>query len=721
MAVASVNYAEDAPCLTLRDLSLPSYSHPLPLAIPLVLSIQDNWNTNTYKVESATKESCQQLKLVPQALQLIETIKKPVAVLSICGQYGSGKSYFLSRLLGRSKAFKLGHYISSCTRGIWMATSVLECEKFVIILLDTEGVNDCKKSEEMAMKLTTLTTLLSSFLIYNSKKIPAEVDNDNIKCFTELSSCVLMHAADHLMAKEAEKIFFPQFLWLLRDVALTITEKDKTKCTADKNIVQNSFLTNESSKLKDWFKFLDDYFPSIKDYSLPVPSIDGKTLQKIFTREDKLSPQFNEAIKKIIQNILQRVSPKEALNGEGEVTGDALANMAQNFVKIINFPETLPHQDQGWKVEGIMQWKLREMEKKLVQEYHEEMEVSLKGNLPMTQRNLETLHQQTMKKKKNLLEREVSRVNSQSTIPLQRDLIVVHMQQQICQTNEMGQVTGDIMFDFTRRNYDKSKQQCEHVFDDILRESGIEKKFQDANLNSEPLDTIDLLNRVEAEYCDNTEAMGPAAFEVLENRKEMLTESVALLKNIPGPPHSIEIVGKGPDRVKLIWQPPHINPEAVEKYAVSMKAGKEWKKIKETKKTKCLITGLKSDSEYQFQVKPTNTEFKHVEEKLSVQTTSTQNARRKGASIGQSIGSKSGTGGLILGVKAISLEAGEITLEQYKQCEREVLEKEHLHHFASIALRPCLGMVGAALISYKLPKAMCYHGDLETESDDDSS
>ena len=718
MAVC-VDHAKDALCIPLRNLSLPSCPYPLPAAIPLVIATPGKWNPNTCKVEGNAGESyveSQQLKLVPQALQLIEAIKKPVAVLSICGEYRSGKSYFLSRLLGRWKAFKLGHSMARCTQGIWMATSVLECEKFDIILLDTEGFGNVQCSEKMVMKLATLTTLLSSFLIYNSKKLVKPVDFDNIRWFTLLSSCVLKHTADHLMEKEAKKIF-PQFLWLLRDVALQITEKTEKKCTSDKKFVQSSFLTNESGELMDCFQFLNNYFPSIKDFSLPVPSIEASTLKKIFKKEDKLSPKFNEAIKETIQYILQQVSPKQALNSKGEVNGLALANMARNFVKVINMPDILPDMGQDWQV--IIQCKLQKMEEKLVEEYREEMEVSLKGNLPMAEGNLKRLHQQTMQRKIQLLEEEVGKFYPQSTTPSQSHSTLMRMQQEICKTNERGQVTDGIMLDFITRNYAKSQQQCKEVLDDIVKKSGIQKELKCAIASSEPLDTANLLQCFERQY--NEKAMGPAAVEVLENTMKILTELATLLKNIPGPPHSIEVIGKGPDRVKLIWQPPHINPEAVEKYAVSIKAGVEWKKIKETKKRKCLIDGLKPDREYQFQVKPINTEFKDAQEMLSVQTTSTRNARKKGANIGQSIGSKSGLGGLILGVKAIRLEAGEITPEQYKEYEREVLEKERLHRFGSILLGPFLGIVGAAMISYEIPKAMCYHGDLIAESEDDSS
>lgn len=110
--------------------------------MPLIISTQDRWDSDSCKLirETDHHHTHHHLQLVPDTLQLLETINKPVAVLSICGLFRSGKSYFLSRLLGRPGAFEMSHGMQACTRGVWMATTVLECKDFVTILLDTEGI-----------------------------------------------------------------------------------------------------------------------------------------------------------------------------------------------------------------------------------------------------------------------------------------------------------------------------------------------------------------------------------------------------------------------------------------------------------------------------------------------------------------------------------------------------------------------------------------------------
>ena len=79
------------------------------------------------------------------------------------------------------------------------------------------------------------------------------------------------------------------------------------------------------------------------------------------------------------------------------------------------------------------------------------------------------------------------------------------------------------------------------------------------------------------------------------------------LKMIPGCPQDVEVIGRGPDRIKLSWKPPAHNPEAAELYVVSMRVeGEAWEEVKRTKHTKALVTGLKSKKKYELKVLATN-------------------------------------------------------------------------------------------------------------------
>lgn len=117
-----------------------------------------------------SSSSNEKLTLIDDALAMIKSINdKEIGIISICGPYHTGKSYFLSQILGAKDVFKVGSEYASCTRGIWMATTALECDEFVILLLDTEGLDAPDIRSDLTLNnLMTLTTLLSSFMIYNT-------------------------------------------------------------------------------------------------------------------------------------------------------------------------------------------------------------------------------------------------------------------------------------------------------------------------------------------------------------------------------------------------------------------------------------------------------------------------------------------------------------------------------------------------------------------------
>ena len=121
------------------------------------------------------------LTICPIALELLETINKPVAVLSIAGPTRTGKSYILSRFLDDPEAFELGHTMRSHTKGIWMSTSVLDCSEYCILLIDTEGIDSATDTTSNDAKILVSTLLMSSYFIYNSVGVPHNNDLEKMR------------------------------------------------------------------------------------------------------------------------------------------------------------------------------------------------------------------------------------------------------------------------------------------------------------------------------------------------------------------------------------------------------------------------------------------------------------------------------------------------------------------------------------------------------------
>ena len=146
-------------------------------SIPLIIPNNYSYDKakNVIVEEKSASKSLDKLRLNEDAIKLIqEKMKqyKGIGIISICGPYRSGKSYFMSSLLGQKNAFKVDDDdLKACTHGIWMSTIILKCDDdFAVIILDTEGTGDVEEdSGTTTTNMLILTTLLSSYFIFNTK------------------------------------------------------------------------------------------------------------------------------------------------------------------------------------------------------------------------------------------------------------------------------------------------------------------------------------------------------------------------------------------------------------------------------------------------------------------------------------------------------------------------------------------------------------------------
>ena len=248
-----------------------------------------------------------------------------------------------------------------------------------------------------------------------------------------------------------------------------------------------------------------------------------------------------------------------------------LAALACGYVDAINTPGALPDLEQGWQ--AVIRLQLKEYSDKLVREYEREMEESLKGNLPMEERNLMRIHLQTLDRKRQFLQEENYRINPLHSSTENVEPLLCQLKREIIKWSEPADDEGErkvvcgVVFQFVSRNFIESKKHCEELFTNLLMQSQVQDKCSEAIQTSKPREISAEIEAITEDY--HKRAVGPAAREVLEKGLSELNQLRDTLKMIPGSPQDITVVGRGS---KLSWNPPKINPEAVEVYVLWKRA-----------------------------------------------------------------------------------------------------------------------------------------------------
>ncbi|XP_078583827.1 guanylate-binding protein 1-like [Branchiostoma floridae x Branchiostoma japonicum] len=367
-------------------------------SIPLILPNDLKYNASTGRVEKLPDVPRKTLQVVPEALELLEGIEEPVSVLAICGPCRTGKSYILSRLLGTADAFELGHSMAPQTFGIWMGTKVLRGKDFTIVLLDTEGIDAVGGSAGQDASILVMTILLSSYLIYNSLNVPYLQDLEKMQCFIELTKRVTVKQREKTKML-AFREYFPDFLWLLRDVSLKMEDEDGTEMDPTDYLIKK-VLRPHGDEDEAGFESTSDkvgraivtFFPSVECAKLERPSVDTGVMNDITQHTDRLNPEFNKGVQELTERLLEKACAKRGYDKVTTVSGVALSIMTKQYVEAVNDPNCIPALDNTWK--NTIQLMQNRAIEEAVEEYNKQMQSQIavatsNGKVPMEE-NAET-------------------------------------------------------------------------------------------------------------------------------------------------------------------------------------------------------------------------------------------------------------------------------------------------------------------------------------------
>ncbi|KAK9979973.1 hypothetical protein ABG768_013375 [Culter alburnus] len=278
------------------------------------------------------------------AIEFLSRIKEPVVVVSVVGLYRTGKSYLMNRLAGQQSGFALGNTIESKTKGIWM-WCVPHPRKagHTLVLLDTEGLGDVDKGDSKNDGwIFCLAVLLSSTLVYNSR---GTIDNDAVEKLhyvSELAEKIKIRSAEAADEEEEEDskyvIFFPSFIWVVRDFTLELVIDGK-------KVTENEYLEFALQLKKGVNKKISDYnlprqcirtyFPSRNCFVFPSPASPENMTRLESLQEQDLVSDFLEVTNRFCDHIFHK-SLVKTLKGGHKVTGKLLGNLVQIYVDTIS-------------------------------------------------------------------------------------------------------------------------------------------------------------------------------------------------------------------------------------------------------------------------------------------------------------------------------------------------------------------------------------------------
>ncbi|XP_067217978.1 guanylate-binding protein 1-like isoform X1 [Chanodichthys erythropterus] len=277
------------------------------------------------------------------AIEFLSRIKEPVVVVSVVGLYRTGKSYLMNRLAGQQSGFALGNTIESKTKGIWMwCVPHPYKEGHTLVLLDTEGLGDVDKGDSKNDGwIFCLAVLLSSTLVYNSR---GTINNDAVEKLhyvSELAEKIKIRSAEAAEEEEEDSkyvIFFPSFIWVVRDFTLKL-EIDGKKVTEDEYLeFALQLKKGVNKKISDYNlprQCIRTYFPSRNCFVFPSPASPEKMTHLESLKEWDLVPDFLEVTDRFCDHVFHKSFVK-TLKGGHKVTGKLLGNLVQIYVDTIS-------------------------------------------------------------------------------------------------------------------------------------------------------------------------------------------------------------------------------------------------------------------------------------------------------------------------------------------------------------------------------------------------
>lgn len=254
-------------------------------------------------------DSTRKLSVTPEAIKFLSTITTPIGVAGVCGANRTAKSSLANLAILSKQSFAVGSTIAPCTKGLYVATEVIQRQSVPYIFLDSEGTASLESSYQEDIEIMALMYLLTSVFIYNSMH---RIDETNLNVLSLVTITI-----KKLQQSNPELVDYPLFVWVLRDFNLLLQDKAGQKMNADeylKHVLEESPHPTKKRKLEpgetieEEKKDVQTDFHEIKQVirrsfqsfhciTFCTPSSDSTILQNIsHVSKKKLNPEFQRKL-----------------------------------------------------------------------------------------------------------------------------------------------------------------------------------------------------------------------------------------------------------------------------------------------------------------------------------------------------------------------------------------------------------------------------------------
>jgi atlastin len=330
-------------------------------------------------------------------------LDKPVGVIIINGALRTGKSFLsnlvIQYLLDSEKDMLNDHFRSRRgsgiqTLGIWIFNKFFVHDNMAIVLMDTQGIFDKNLTPSLTVALITLSTIISSYQIYNLEKRIQEDHLCNMAYFSAYSNLI----------SNRQNLKIGQNLCLLvRDWQNYEDNFNLEKCEEETRIYKKELLSESKlldPKKNETRRKIKQCYDDIDIYLCPHPGhlvTEGKFCGKL----DDVRKDFMIHVNNFIKNMIQKIKPKR-ISGQimtvSELSDyfDRMCRLYQNIQDKLPEPMTILETTEKICQENTL--------KKTISFYKKIIFDGIRGN-DIDSDGLRSLHKTGLKKTKEFFNR----------------------------------------------------------------------------------------------------------------------------------------------------------------------------------------------------------------------------------------------------------------------------------------------------------------------------